>query len=113
MILGMLDWGDPEDVLLQILFGPMVYFEELIDFFDLEEVFAIHRFLILPVAVFATLFLLDYLPWPYVALTWIVVVAIIVILCLYGDKKERRARNPLYGILTPREPLEAQKEKSE
>ncbi|MEM9274831.1 MAG: hypothetical protein AAGA80_17995 [Cyanobacteria bacterium P01_F01_bin.143] len=51
------------------------------------------------VVVFSTLFMLRYLTWQYTALIWFIVFGTCTALWRYGQDKERKASNPLKGIL--------------
>ena len=63
-------------------------------------IFAFPLFCWFPIVVFfSTLFMLRFLTWQYTALIWLIVLGTCTSLWLYGQNKERKASNPLQGIL--------------
>ena len=72
------------------------------DWMRFLAIFAFPYFCWFPiVVVFSTLFMWDYLnlPWQYTVIIWLILLGTCTGLWIYGQNKERRASNPLKGIL--------------
>ncbi|MEM9274179.1 MAG: NACHT domain-containing protein [Cyanobacteria bacterium P01_F01_bin.143] len=71
-----------------------------IDSLRFLAIFALPYFCSFPIMViFSTLFMLRYLTWQYTTLIWLIVFGTCTALWRYGQDKERKASNPLKGIL--------------
>ncbi len=70
------------------------------NYFHFLTIFTFPLFCWFPILVsFATIFLLRFFSWQYTLLIWLISFGTCTGLWLYGQDKERKARNPLKGIL--------------
>jgi hypothetical protein len=53
----------------------------------------------LSVVYFATLAMLNFVSWQYVALIWLILIGTCTVLWIIGNRREREAINPLHGII--------------